>query len=278
MKKKEHISASAFLVNESRARNEALSRDRYAGLWVSAETRELWEDFSREVYALDDVELSLRNRFYLDVLERALAEDPGTVLVNLAAGFTSYPYLTAGAFRAIEVDFERVCRYKRERLDRFGREGLLPDRSVELAACDLADPLDRGRLRARLKEELHGVRSVAFLEGITYYLPRETLDAVFEMLREVQSEGSLVALDFWTPDSASHPVHVLFRRFFAERFGRAGEDYTLFDSAFLRSIRDYSVVDLTDIVELEARFSGERKLLNEEQILTEQYAVLERRR
>jgi hypothetical protein len=77
-----HISESAFLVNESRARNVGLSHDRYARLWVSDATRKLWEDFAREVYPFDDIELSLRNRFFLERLEAELRKDRTTVFVN----------------------------------------------------------------------------------------------------------------------------------------------------------------------------------------------------
>jgi O-methyltransferase involved in polyketide biosynthesis len=273
-----HISDSAFLVNESRARNVSLSRDRFAALWVSETTRALWEDFSREVYPLDDVELSLRNRFYLDVLEKALEENPNTVFINLAAGFTSYPFLTERPCRVVEVDFDHVCDYKRARIEAFRKEGLVPERDVEFVACDLRSAAALERLSARLEDELGGARSVAALEGITYYLSRDAFLDVFDMLRKVQSTGSRVALDFWTPDAASHPVHIRFKSFCAARFGHAETDYTLFDAAFLRSIRGFAVVDLTDIVSLEKRFSEDKKLVDFERILPEHYAVLERRR
>ena len=273
-----HISASAFLVNESRARNVGLSLDRYAGLWVSEGTRRLWEDFSREVYPLDDVELSLRNRFYLDVLEKALCKDPRTVLVNLAAGFTSYPFLTEKPCRSIEVDFEHVCEYKRHKIDEWRRSRSLPEREVEFVACDLRNGSDLDRLADRLRCNLGTAESVAFLEGITYYLPREDLLGIFRVLEGVQRHGSVVALDFWTPDVETHPVHIRFKKFCAGRFGHDESDYNLFDAGFLRSVPGYDVIEITDIVELETRFSSERKLVHPDEILPEQYAVLVRRR
>jgi O-methyltransferase involved in polyketide biosynthesis len=271
------ISESAFLVNESRSRGVALSRDVFAHLWVTAETRRLWEDFSREVYPLDDVELALRNRFYLDVLETSLRKKPEAVFVNLAAGFTSYPFLADAACRAIEVDFEHICRYKRSKITEWRDEGLVPNREIEFIACDLSDERDVEALGKRLQVAIGPAPSVVFLEGITYYLKRESLARLLAVLEGLQPAGSIVALDFWSPDFENHPVQKRFRKFFAERFAHPSTEYNFFDADFLRSLGGHEIVELTDIVGLEGRFSAERRLADPEAILPERYAVLERR-
>ena len=276
MTEDKHISDSAFLVNESRARDVGLSHDRYAGLWVSEATRRLWEDFSRDVYPLDATELGLRNRFYLDVLQANIRENPDTVFVNIAAGFTSYPFLTERPCRSIEVDFAHVCEYKRRKIDAWRREGILPQREVEYIACDFRSERDLEDLAGRLQDALGGATSAVFLEGITYYLPKTILLRFFGILADVQRQGSVVALDFWTPETAAHPVHARFKRFCAERFGHGQSEYHLFDIGFLKSIPGYEVIETTDIAELEKRFSTGRKLARPDEILPEHYAVLRR--
>ena len=59
------LSASAFIVNESRARAEDLSLDSYAKLWVDEDVRKLWRKFREEVYGTDTQALAVRNRFLL---------------------------------------------------------------------------------------------------------------------------------------------------------------------------------------------------------------------
>ena len=76
------IALTAALVNESRSRREDLSRDRYARLWVTGQSRQQWDAFSREVYPLDDIELSLRNRFFLERISEFMASTPGGRLVK----------------------------------------------------------------------------------------------------------------------------------------------------------------------------------------------------
>jgi O-methyltransferase involved in polyketide biosynthesis len=271
------ISDSAFLVNESRSRNVPLSRDRFARLWVTEATRRLWEDFAREVYPRDDVELSLRNRFYLDVLEKAVREQPSVVFVNLAAGFSSYPFLIEKPCRSIEADLERVCRFKRSRIEEWCAAGVLPPREIEFVACDLAVEKDIAMLGARLRDAIGSGPSVFFLEGITYYLKRDALLRILGLLGEIQSPGSRLALDFWSPEYRDLPVPTRFRKFFAERFGHGESEYHFFGADLLRSFGGYEIVDLADIVELESRFSSERRLADPRQILPERYAVLERR-
>jgi O-methyltransferase involved in polyketide biosynthesis len=271
------ISDSAFLVNESRARGAKLSRDRYAHLWVTDATRRLWEDFSREVYRHDDVELPLRNRFYLDLLEKSVCGNPSVVFINLAAGFSSYPYLVERPCRSIEVDFDRVCRFKKTKTGEWIAKGLLPRREVESIACDLGSERDVASLTERLRSAVGASPTIAFLEGITYYLKREALSRIFDHLRGIQRRGSKIALDFWPPEYEDHPVHKRFRKFCADRFGHAESNYHFFDTDLLRGIAGYDIVEETDIVELERRFSADRKLADPREILPERYAVLERR-
>jgi O-methyltransferase involved in polyketide biosynthesis len=271
------FSSSAFLVNESRARNVALSRDRYAHLWVTPETRRVWEDFSCEVYPHDDIELPLRNRFYLDILEKAVRERPSAVFLNLGAGFSSYPFLVERPCRSIEVDFEHICRFKEAKMGEWRAKGLLPQRDVEFIACDLGSEKDVAALADALRSATGANPSVAFLEGITYYLKREALERILSVLRKVQTEGSRIALDFWPPEYEEHPVHGRFRKFFAGRFGHAESDYHFFGTDLLRALDGYDIVETTDIVELERRFSSERRLADPGEILPERYAVLERR-
>jgi O-methyltransferase involved in polyketide biosynthesis len=272
----EHISETAFLVNESRARNVELSRDRYAHLWVSDDTKKLWEDFSREVYPLDDIELSVRNRFFLERLDAALERDPTTVFVNFGAGFTSYPFLTERPCECIEVDYEHVCDFKRRKITDWRGEGILPDRDVEFIAADLADGVDVERLRAELALRLGERPSVATFEGITYYLDMGALVDLFEMLRGLQRPGSIVTLDFWTPDDAGRPIHARLKRFFNERFGFEETRYNIFDVDFINSLDGYTVLEITDVQELERIYAGTSRLSDPDKIIPEHYAVLSR--
>lgn len=59
---------TAFLTNVSRAKRKDISKDSYATDWIISEMRdemyELWDQYSKNVCAFDDIELSVRNRHY----------------------------------------------------------------------------------------------------------------------------------------------------------------------------------------------------------------------
>ena len=274
MKFDRHISESAFLVNESRARNVELSRDRYARLWVSDSTRRLWEDFSREVYPHDAIELALRNRFFLECLNSYLNSSQATAFVNIGAGFTSYPFLTDKPCRCIEVDYAHVIEYKRQRIAQWQDEGLLPKRDIDFLAADLTDEKDVEALTGALNARLNDRPSFILMEGLTYYLQMDVLRRLLDAFSKTQVDDSILAFDFWTPDTSNHPIFARLRKFWADRFGQQETSYNLFDVDFAAFIPGYDVVEVTTIQELEKVFSNTTFLANYDEIIPENYAVL----
>ncbi len=271
-----HISESAFLVNESRARNVELSRDEYAHLWVSDSTRELWEDFSRDVYPFDEIELGVRNRFFLEWLNLEIASNRTGVFVNIGAGFTSYPFLIDEACRCVEIDYGHVIKHKQERIAKWQNEGTLPKRQVEFIPADLSNRSDIRSLESRLDRLLREDRSFILLEGITYYLEMSALRDLLDLCSRLQVSNSTLAFDFWKPDFADHPITSRFREFFTDRFGYRETDYNLFDVDFIRSLQGYEVVEITDVQEQETILAGTSVLSNYEEILPENYAILKK--
>ncbi len=271
-----HIADSAFLVNESRARNVPLSRDRFARLWVNEATRRLWEDFSREVYPHDAIELGLRNRFFLERLTEQVRRRGVTCFVNLGAGFTSYPFLLDESLDCVEVDFPHVLAYKKTRVDRWQREGRLPRRRIAFLPADLNDPDDLRALEGNLQDRLAGAVSFFLAEGLTYYLPAESLQRLFALCARVQGEGSFLAFDFWTPAVEGQPVFQRFVRFCADRFGHRAERYNLLSEEDVASLPGYEVIETTDVQALEREFAGTSVLADPAEILPENYALLVR--
>jgi O-methyltransferase involved in polyketide biosynthesis len=271
-----HISESALLVNESRARNVALSGDVYAHLWVTGATRSLWEAFSRDVYPHDAIELGVRNRFFLTGLASFVNHRRDPVFVNVGAGFTSYPFLVDARCRTIEIDFPHVIDVKRARLDAWRRDGILPARDVDFLAADLARPDDIGRIEDELASRIAGAPSFILMEGLTYYLSNAALDSLLGAFAALQAADSLLAFDFWTPDTADHPTFIRLRHFFSERFGHAESCYNPLTIEAIREIPGYALEIHTDVQKLEHRYLGTNVLADYDAILPEHYVLLKR--
>ncbi len=276
----QHISDTAFLVNESRARKLNISQDIYAEHWIVPEHRErihsLWDDFAREVYPYDDIELSVRNRYFLENLKQTVNSNKNTVFINLGAGFTSYPFLLKQAFFSIEVDYHHVVSFKRDRIKHLQKGGVLPYRSLEFISADLSNADDRKRLKEMLIPRVKDKVSFFLLEGVSYYLPMCELLSLVNDIRTIQTTQSIFAFDFWKPALSVHPIFIKLQTFFADRFGFKVSDYNLFDFEFIKSIKGYKLVETSDAVEQERIFAGTNILSDYNKILPENYAVLVR--
>jgi O-methyltransferase involved in polyketide biosynthesis len=276
-----HISATAFLVNESRARMVSLSRDIYANHWVRPEhrnaVRELWEDFAQEVYPHDDLELSIRNRYFLDRLQAFVCSHEDPVFINIGAGFTSYPFLVDRPIQCIEIDYPEVVACKKARLAALQDARIIPRRAIKFVTMDLNDPKNRRRFRDYLVSNTSGRPSYVLLEGLTYYLQPATLNALFKICGAIQPRGSRLAFDFWKPDMVSHPVFLRLQRFFADRFGYARQDYNLFAKECIETIQGYRLQEISSAAAQERTYAGSSVLKAYEKILPEHYAVLTKR-
>lgn len=276
MKIKPHISASAFLVNESRARKVDLSQDIYAKCWVTPETQELWAAFAKQVYPHDDLELSLRNRYFLDHLKTRVTAHSDFVFVNLGAGFTSYPFLLDAPCRCLEVDYPHVLAFKQEQIQKWQEVGTLPRRIIEFFAADLNTERDLSALTQTLRSWTTNTPSFILLEGISYYLTQSTLDRLFAIFRAIQAPGSIVGFDFWKPSIEQNSVFRRLQQFWEERFGYSTSTYNFIDDASIQAITGYKVLEITNAAALEKVYCTTTALQESDQMLPENYALLQR--
>lgn len=273
------ITDTAFLVCESRARRSDLSRDPYARDWIAPDrresTRKLWEDYCSEVYPYDALEISIRNRFWLDRMQESADAHGRLLLVNLGAGLTSYSFLVPTT-KSVEIDHPSLIEYKRGRIEELTEQGTLPGTTPSLLGMDLDDPRTLERLGELLAREVGSQTTFVLLEGVTYYLSCDSLRRIFDTLRNLQSPGSLLGVDFWTPSVAESPVFRNQERFFATRFGHAASGYSFLESDWMRDLEGYDCRTLTDVVEQEGLVAGTEYLADPSTVLFESYAVLRR--
>lgn len=257
-----------------------MSRDEYARHWVPSERRStvatLWDDFSREVYPYDDLELGIRNRFFLERMQRFNNMYSEAALVNVGAGLTSYPFLLEREIPCFECDLPYVVEFKRQRMDELLASDILPRRNLTFVGLDVSRLEGQEQLRVLLVITLANRPTFILLEGLSYYLNFPVLDALFEVFREGQRPGSQVALDFWMPNLLQHPVFLRLKAFFTKRFGFAAQSYCLLDQHWISAIEGYRILELSNAAHSEAIYAASSVLDNESAILPENYVVLER--
>jgi len=270
------IADTAFWVNVDRARRVDISRDVYARLWVTQKSEELWEEMARTVYPYSDISVSLRNRYYLSLMERFAAEEAEASIINIAAGFTMYPYLLPEACRSLEVDYPKVVAFKAKKIAAWTAQGTLPARDVAYFGFDLSTDVRDHSLDAAMRDWLGSRKGFALMEGLTYYLPKQSLDRLFAALAETLPAGSLVAFEHWPSDADAYPSFVRFKRHMEERFGWKPHGFTLFDDDYVRALPGFRLIEAVDLPEVERRFCGERVMQARENRLPHLFKVLQR--
>ena len=102
------------------------------------------------------------------------------------------------------------------------------------------------------------------------------LDALFQVFRERQRQGSQVGLDFWMPDLLQHPMFLRLQEFFTKRFAFAAQSYCLFDQQWIGAIDGYRILELSSAARSEGTYAASSVLANESAILPENYVLMER--
>jgi len=269
------LAQTASLVNESRRRREDVSRDRFAKLWIRESASALWDEMVREVNH-SEIELALRNRFFLDRIDYFLNVGAVEAFINIGAGFTSYPFLTAKACPCAEVDLPHVIEYKKDHVAQWHREGLLPDRQVHYHGVDLRVQSSVTALIDELQTWLEQRPSFILMEGLSYYLPADTRSHLLNALAKLQPDGSILAFDFWTQQSMEHPVTKGWRRYLACKGWHDEDAYSPLEIAEVTSIPGYQIVELTNVQVLAGVFAANEESDTAPEVLPEYYAVLQR--
>jgi len=272
------VSGTAFVVNYSRSRMEKISQDRFAHLWVTRESIMLWKELVQNVYPNDDLNVSLRNRFYLETLRQFLHKQKflRPVAVNIASGFTSYPYLIDDKCTFLEFDLPAIMEYKKQTVTKWMQEKKLPVRPVHYFPVDLNDAKQRCVIKEELQTAIGNSPSFVILEGVTYYLKRDVLLDLISILGEVQTRGSVIALDYWKPDAMNYPVMVRLKDFFDRKFGNMGTRWFLYDKKFFRDTGKYTITESEDIAALEVKYSPTRLFQGADNKIPVYFSVLEK--
>lgn len=145
--------------------------------------------------------VALRTRFMDHTLSAAVAQEPGTQVVILAAGMDSrayrLPFLTD--VRVYELDRPAVLEYKQRVLDRLGARPYAERRPVP------ADLAQNWATRLTAAGFQPGRPSVWLAEGLVYYLAPEHVTALLAGIATMSTPGSRLAVDMVNADMLAVP-------------------------------------------------------------------------
>lgn len=272
------ISGTAFLVNYLRSKNKELSGDLFSDLWIEETTAELSEEFQREINPLESYQLSLRHRFFLEWVKKAIGQGVERI-INVGAGFSTYTHLVEPPIPTCDIDYRHIVDYKAQKLKEFEGKRLIPHREITFIPTDLNDPKSLDSMKEQLKKWVLTKRSLAILEGITYYLDKNQLDRVFNVLSKIQPKGSLIAALYWKPDAVNNSVFKGWMPFAEKNYNYDPANYTYLTRDFFEGLDGYRVTDSANYFDLEKRFTKNSRIRQDcDNVLPEDFVVLEKTR
>lgn len=266
--------ALGLLVNESRARRLELSQDFYARLWVRGtlqrQVSDLWGDFARTVYPNDDLELSVRARFFREALLSFFRDGEGSFF-NIAAGLTSYPFDLPASVACTEFDVADMISFKQSRLAELTAAGDMPDRTIIFKPATF----ESGTLGEVLSKIGSGAgKKCILLEGISYYLDAGVWKELLDGLRGVCGAQDVVLLDFWREADSRRAVFDRFRHFCKRHTGQKIRSFNFLAMNPGGSYHGFNVEDVTSVFSEERRFGEGILKPSSDTVMPEYYATL----
>ncbi|WP_408024901.1 class I SAM-dependent methyltransferase [Tenacibaculum sediminilitoris] len=270
-KKSIEIHETAFVTSTFRSLNEDLSRDVYAKLWGNSRTNVLVEKYLNQVCKEEVSAHCLRNRFFLEEIERLKPE----VLINFGSGFSMYPFLLNEHMINVEIDKKEVILCKEEKIKEFQKEGKLPKRTIYFIGVDFSKEYVDVLLET-LKTIKGSKSSFILIEGVLFFLSRKDTDKLFELFSKLQEEGDYVgSASFQNDLKNTQGFKKLLDFCNNEMIKTEASDWQTIEDDFYTKNKNYSLENHQDYFSLSKKYNNQVKL-EKKLILNEYFYILKK--
>ena len=275
-KKNIEIHETAFMTSMFRSSDQDLSGDTFAHLWDNDKTRVWVENHTNEVSVWEPTLHCLRNRYILDTINEICDSEELDVVVNFGSGFSMYPFCTSESLHHLEIDKEEVISYKRQCINAWMMEGVLPERSIEFIKADFNQE-NQTSLKEKLISVCREKKSLFLIEGVFFFLDPNATSALFELFSEVQEEGYVVSVSYVPSIEATQAFQNL-QKFFEQRLGMGKEfEYQLIAEEYYINQKKYDLVDHVEAFQLIERYLPGKRAPRENDILNEHIYLLKKK-
>jgi len=177
---------------------------------VTAGTKKVWDRFAAELSPHDDLVISVRHRFFLEKIEELKPQ----FLVNLASGFTSYPFILPPSIKVIEVDRPHILEHKQKMIGEWNKNRALPERDVIYLAADLSSADESKNVFQKIRHTVGSDSTFVLMEGLSYFMSATQWQTLIQLISDFQQKGSYLGFDFWKPELDHSRIFSRFRNFF----------------------------------------------------------------
>ncbi len=270
------IHETAFVVSTYRSHHESVSKDEYAKLWNNPATDALIPDILNSVSEYEAILHSLRNRFFYERMSSFFARHNGGTLINFGAGFSMYQFSFESNVSTIEIDKKEIMDYKKEKVDHWTKDNKLPKRDIQYSAIDfnqnsIAEMVDF--LQPMIKKE----PTFILIEGVFFFLDRETTNKLFEVFASLQKQGDLVGCVTYLPEVENTSVYNRLLHYFdSHNDTNDSFNHQTIPHTYFQNMDSYGIKEKTDEFELSKIYASGSGVQNKNEILNETMYLLER--
>ncbi|WP_109299307.1 class I SAM-dependent methyltransferase [Aquimarina sp. AU474] len=270
------VHETAFVVSTYRSYHENISKDIYARLWNNPATDALIPDILNSVSKHEAILHSLRNRFFHESLQSFFKENNKGCLINFGSGFSMYQFSLDNTLSTIEVDKKDIVDYKKEKVDLWTREGKLPSRDIQYASIDFNHKTTE-EIVASLTPLIKKKPTFIIIEGVFFFLNRQTTNKLFEVFKELQKPGDKVGCVTYLPEVEKTDVYNRLLAYFdSNNDTNDSFSHQTIPHDYFLNINGYTLKEYTDEFDLCKKYVSDNKISNKSDILNESLFVLEK--
>ena len=269
------VGASAHVVNCFRAKYPNISLDRFAHLWFSKPAEKLAKKYLKEVGETEDLAHCLRHHFFLERLQEFSTGARNRVFINIGAGFTNYPHLISTRIPCCEIDKPNITKVKQQRLGELQSANKLPHREITfIPTKDLDNPSERRKLFNSLSQWMDSRQSFVLMEGVAYWISQQSTDSLFKHLQQIQTAGSLLAINAFKPSEANKAMFHRLRKFSENVYGIKNFSPNTINERFHEHLSSYELIESANYINLSKQIDASKELDDQESVLEEDCYLL----
>ncbi len=273
MDPKINIHETAFVTAAFRASQSDLSRDRYAYLWSNEVTDRHAGRYSQAVSLYEGVAHCLRNRYFLDTIQKLIEMRQVDAVLNFGCGFSMYPYLLDPSLLYLEIDTKDVVAYKQEKTGSWEKQGILPLRDIRYVEADFNRP-SLEDLYLDIFPLVRGRKCFILLEGVLFFLGSEDTIRLFDLFPRLQENGGLVGSVSFTPALEKKAVFKRLIHFVEGNLEKNQQfNYQTLAHDFYRTLQPYELAEQQDTMSLADRYLSGPGLPAEEVLVEHMYLL-----
>lgn len=275
MKEKIAIHETAFVTSAFRASNEALSKDTYAKLWPTDKTEEHAQRYANSVSKYEPFAHCLRNRFFLETMNKLIAADKIGVLINFGCGFSMYPFLLDENLLHIEIDKPDIIDYKKQKIESFVKDGTLPHREIHYISTDFNHDKEIALL-SEIKRIKKGRPSFILIEGVLFFIGRGDAERLFNLFEKIQDANEFIGSVSFRKSLEGTKVFKKMISFIEGNLDKNEKfNCQTVDDKFYRNLGRYNLINHCDTLNLAKTYAPDKSLVIDE-VLNEHMYILEK--